>query len=177
MKKLLLLACLFACTGAVLAAESAHLADPASMLPADAARAVEARLDRFEHATGTRVLVRFQAKSPSPEEDKVPGAYMQALAAKLGVAERGVLVVYFADDPDWRAWIGDELTARFAGKPGTAKELTASGAIHAAKEAMLTSAQEQTDASFQNSAEPTPAQRLARHTGALIDVLLERLKP
>ena len=154
-----------------------HLVDLDKMLPTAAAQSVEARLAGFEHTSGIKILVQFHAKPPVADEDKVPGAYMHALAAQLGVDLRGVLVVYFTDDPDWRVWIGDELTSRFAGKPGTVKELTDSGAIHAVKETMLAAAQQQADASFQNSTTPTPAQRLSRHIGALVDSLTGRLKP
>jgi hypothetical protein len=147
------------------------------MLPADAAQSVEARLAGFEAAAGIRMIVQFHAKSPSAEEDKVPGAYMHALATKLGVARRGGLAVYFADNPDWRVWIGDELTARFAGKPGTVQELTDSGAIHNAKEAMLTAAREMAEADFKKSRAPTTAQRLALQTDTLVDALAGRLKP
>jgi hypothetical protein len=165
--------------GALLGAAepAAHLADPERMLPPDAAQSVGTRLTAFEETTGIRMLVQFHAKSPAAEEDKVPGAYMHALAARLGVAESGVLVVYFADDPDWRVWIGDALTARFAGKPGTVKELTDSGAIHDAKEALLASAREKAAAEFKYSPAPIPAQHLALQTGALIDALAGRLKP
>ena len=168
----------FALSPLLLAAEpTLHIDDPDRMLPADTEQSVEAKLAGFEQTAGVRMIVQFHAKSPSAEEDKVPGAYMHALAAKLDVARHGVLVVYFADDPDWRVWIGDELTARFAGKPGTVRELTDSGAIHDAKEAMLTAARGKAEAGFKKSPTPTPAQHLALQTDALIEALFARLRP
>jgi hypothetical protein len=179
--------CLFACATALSATEPAsHFDDPGKLLPSDSAwaRAVDARLDAFERATGIKILVEFHLKSPSAEEDKVPGAYMSALSARLGTLRHGVLVVYFADDPDWRVWVGDELTPAFAGKPGTVKELTASGAIHEVKEAMLAAARAKADAAFaelQKTAPagqpPTPAQHLALQTDALLDALIGKLSP
>ena len=166
-------------------ARAAHLADPGRLLPADGvwAKAAETELTAFEHTTGIRILVEFHLKSPATDEDKVPGAYMSALSRKLGTLQRGVLIVYFADDPDWRVWIGDELTATFVGKPGTVQELTASGAIHDVKEAMLTAARAKADATFaevQKSAPadqpPTPAQHLVLQTDALLDALTGRLR-
>jgi hypothetical protein len=156
----------------------ARVDDPGHLLPSGEAGKIAARLDDFEQRTGIRVLVQFHAKSPLEAEDKVPGAYMSALSGKLGTRQHGLLVVYFADDPDWRVWIGDELASRFAGKPGTVRELTASGAIHAVKEAMLDSAHAQAEAAFatlQKSAPtnspPTPAQHLQLQTEALLEAL------
>ncbi|MDB6113281.1 MAG: hypothetical protein JWQ62_226, partial [Lacunisphaera sp.] len=111
MKRLLLalVACLLIATAT---AQASHLADPGKLLPSDPAwtKSVETKLTAFERTAGIRILVEFHLKSPPAEEDKVPGAYMSALSRKLGTLQHGVLVVYFADDPDWRVWIGDELT-------------------------------------------------------------------
>ena len=168
------------------ATPAGHLDDPAQMLPADPAAApnLEARLAAFEQTSGIRILVQFHAKSPSAEEDKVPGAYMSALSRQLGTLPHGVLVVYFADDPDWRIWIGDDLAAKFAGRPGTVQELTANKAIHDVKEALLTAARTKADAAFaklQKAAPPdrppSAAQNLRLQTDALIDALVARLGP
>ena len=175
----------FSCLPALRAAEAvAHVDDPGQLLPSDppAAGTIEAKLADFERVSGLKVLVQFHRKSPPAEEDKVPGAYMQALAARLGVAIRGVLVVYFADEDDWRVWIGDDLTPVFVGRAGTARELTESGAIHQTKEALLTAARAAGDAAYaawQKAApryrQPTPAQRLRFQTEALLDALIGRL--
>lgn len=185
MNRLLALS-LFASAVVLSAAEPAsHFDDPGRLLPSDPAwtKAVDARLDAFEHATGIKILVRFHAKSPSEEEDKVHGAYMRALSEKLGTLRHGVLAVYFADDPDWRVWIGDELTPVFAGKPGTVQELTDSGGIHDVKMAMLTAAQAKADAAFAALQKAAPAgippagMQLALQTDALLDALMVKLKP
>jgi len=165
---------------------TAHVDDPAHLLPAGlgGVNELETRLADYECCIGIRILVQFHAKSPLADEDKVPGAYMKALADKLGTQQRGVLVVYFADDPDWRIWIGDDLTSHFVGKPGTVQELTDSKAIHDVKEALLASARAKADAAFaalQKSAPanqpPTPAQHLRLQTEALLDALIARLGP
>lgn len=158
--------------------------DPGNLLPSDppVRTALEEKLARFERASGVRILVRLQAKSPSAEEDKVPGAYMRAMAGRLGVATRGVLAVYFADEDDWRVWIGDELTPVFVGRPGTAKAFTESGAMHEAKEAFLKATFAQADAAFaarQKSAPageaPSRARKLGFQADALVDGLIGRL--
>ncbi len=165
---------------------AAHFEDSAKLLPLDPPRAknFNFKLANLERATGLRIVTRLMPKSPSEAEDAQPGAYMRALAAKLGVAQRGVLVAYFADDDSWRVWIGDELTSRFAGKPGTVKELTASGAIHDVKEALLEAARATGDAEYarqQRSSppdkQPPPAQKLKLHTDALLDALIFKLEP
>lgn len=175
MKRILLLLALFSGFVVLRAAELAHIDDPGRLLPAEVAQAVEAKLAAFEHAAGIRVLVRYHAKSPSEEEDKEPGAYMQALAEKLGTRQRGVLAVYFADEPDWRVWIGDELTERFAGRTGTVQELTENKAIHDVKEAMFAEMKAQADARLASATDKSAAHRLALETEALVDGLKQRL--
>ncbi|HZZ20667.1 MAG TPA: hypothetical protein VFE25_14930 [Opitutaceae bacterium] len=101
---------------------------------------LQASLGAIQSNEGIRVLVQFHAKSPPDNEDQHPGDYMRALSAKLGVIQQGILMVHFADDPDWRVWIGDGLTPKFVGKPGNAKEFTENGEMHDAKEAVLTTA-------------------------------------
>lgn len=158
----------------------AHVSDPAGLLAAERLGMIDlgAKLADYENRTGIRILVQFHAKSPSTAEDQVPGAYMRALAEQLGTRQHGVLVVYFADDPDWRIWIGDDLAARFAGKPGTVAELTSSKAIHDVKEALLAAAHTKAEAAFatlQKSSSPTPAHRLLLQANALLDGLMPRL--
>jgi hypothetical protein len=161
-----------------------YLDDPAGLFSPDPAwvRDTEGKLTTFERISGIKILVQFHPVSPAAEEDKVPGLYMRTLAGKLGVERRGVLLVYFADDPDWRVWVGDEQTARFSGKPGTVAELTANGAIHDAKEAMLAAAKAQAAEAFaalQKTAPPdrplSPARHLAMQIDALIEALMGRL--
>ena len=102
-------------------------------VPAGAIDREVSALEAFEKQTGIRIVVQFHAKSPPEADDKVPGAYMSALSTKMGLIDHGILVVYFADDPDWRIWFGNDIAPLFAGKPGkTAKELTSDGSIHEA---------------------------------------------
>ncbi|ATC63123.1 hypothetical protein CMV30_03655 [Nibricoccus aquaticus] len=154
----------------------------ADVVPSDPAwsAALNEKLAAFKASHGITFIVRLHAKSPSAEEDKVPGAYMRTLAAKLGTVQSGVLAVYFADEDDWRLWIGDDLTARFSGKSGTPKELTKSGAIHDAKEALFATATAKRDTIFtalQKAAPadqpPLPARRTQLYADALVDELIK----
>lgn len=107
-----------------------HLDDPAGILRAADAMQLEDKLTDLEKLTGVRAVLRFHEHAPSPEEDNAPGVYMRGLSKKLGLIEDGVLAVYFDDEKEWRVWIGNNLASRFAGREGTAEELTKSGAIH-----------------------------------------------
>jgi len=160
--------------------------DPARLLPTEPPRAkyFNYKLANLERATGLKIVGRLMAKSPPPEEDAKPGVYMHALAQKLGVAQRGILVAYFADEDDWRVWIGDELTSRFVGRPGTVKELTKSGAIHDTKEALLKYAHDRGEADFASQKasappdhQPLPGQRIKLHTDAILDALILKFEP
>ena len=161
----------------------AHVSDPAGLVQTQRLAAVDldAKLLDFERRTGIRMLVEFHAKSPAAAEDQVPGAYMKALSAERGTLQHGVLVVYFADDPDWRIWVSNDLAARFAGKAGTVQELTASQAIHNVKEALFAAAKAKADADFgalkpTPDAPPGPAQHLAFWADALVEKLMARLQ-
>jgi cyclophilin family peptidyl-prolyl cis-trans isomerase len=160
--------------------------DEPGLLPTEPprAKAFNAKLANVERATGLRIMARIRAHSPSKEEDSQPGAFMRAWAQRLGLAERGVLAVYFVDESDWRIWVGDALTPRFVGQPGTAEEFTRSGAMHEAKEALLQAAEKERDETFARQQrtsppdrQPSPAQKVKLHTDAVLDRLIMRLEP
>jgi cyclophilin family peptidyl-prolyl cis-trans isomerase len=165
---------------------AAHFDDFDKLLPVDPPRAknFNFKLANFERATGVKIVARLFAKSPAEAEDKVPGAYMRALAEKLGVARRGVLAAYFADEDDWRLWIGDELTAAFLGRPATAADLGEGAALHQAKEAFFAAAKAQAAAYTAQTRELrgadhpiVPADLVKCSTDALLDALLLRFEP
>ena len=142
---------------------------------------LQANLVEFEDETHIKIFVQYHAKSPPEAEDAHPGDYMRALSTKLGLIKNGILMVHFADDPDWRVWIGDDLTPRFVGKPGTAKDFTESGAMHEAKEALLKSAMKDAADAYAGMHAPAPDPKdphnlywhiyLRLQTSALIDAL------
>jgi cyclophilin family peptidyl-prolyl cis-trans isomerase len=164
---------------------AAYFDDPDALLPTEPPRAklFNFKLANLERATGLRIVARLQKKSPPAAEDAQPGAFMHALATRLGTAQRGALAVYFADEDDWRVWIGDELTARFVGRAGTVKELTESGAIHEVKEAFLKNARDAGDADYARQKKASPdkpessARRLKLQTDAILDGLIVKLEP
>jgi hypothetical protein len=162
---------------------TAHIDDTTQLLPQIPGdlEALEAKLADFEHRSGIKLLVQFHDHSPSPDEDKVPGAYMRSLASREGTLQHGILVVYFAEDSDWRVWIGDELIPRFTGKPGTAKQQTANGAIHDMKEGLLNLAREKSETaitelqkSLPGDEVPSTSDKIRLQLGTMLDVLITR---
>ena len=172
--------------GAAEPGPAAHFDDSEKLLPQDVPRAknFNFKLANFEQTTGLRIVGRMFAKSPTAAEDARPGAYMHALADKLGVARRGALAAYFADEDDWRVWIGDESTAIFLGRPSKPEDLGPEGAFHQAKEAFLAATRAQGDTAFaaqqkaaQPDKQPPPAQHLKLQTDAVLDQLILKLEP
>lgn len=172
--------------GAPEPAATAHFDDPDKVLPTEPPRArnFNFKLANFERATGRKIYARVLAHSPTPAEDAVPGAYMRALAAKLGVARDGVLAVYFANEQDWRVWIGDDLTAHFLGRAATAGDLGEGGALHDAKEELFTAVNAKAAVYTEQArvargpANPlTPADLAKYSVDAMLDLLIFRFEP
>jgi len=165
---------------------AAHFDDPDKLLPAEPPRAkgFNFKLANVERATGVRIVARLFAKGPSAAEDAKPGAFMHALAEKLGTARRGALACYFADQDDWRVWLGDESAATFAGTALSAADFAEGGALHKVKEAFLDRTRAAGDAEFaRQKAAATPehplprGQQLKLQTDAVLDGLIDRLEP
>jgi len=156
--------------------------DPSGMLHPPVPSRLESQLERFEEKSGIRVIMEIHPLSPTEAEDSQPGSYMRALAAKLGVLADGVLIVYFVDEDDWRVWIGNELTPRFVGRPGTAEEFTKNGAMHEAKEAWLADVFAESDRSWTllrqvTDNHPMPSDRLRLQAEALANGIEAKFSP
>jgi cyclophilin family peptidyl-prolyl cis-trans isomerase len=164
---------------------TAHFDDPDKLLPQDVPRAANFnfKLANFERFTGKKIYARVFAKSPSEAEDAQPGAYMTALAKKLGTDRAGVLAVYFADEKDWRIWFGDEVVSTFLRRPATAADLVPDGPLHTAKMAFIEAAIARGDADYaaQQKAAPAdhqpPAQHLKLQVDWIVDGLIDVLEP
>ena len=159
--------------------------DPQHLLPAEPPRAknFNYKLANVERATGVKIRARLFAQSPTAAADAAPGQFMRTLARQLGTEHAGATVAYFADEKDWRVWIGDASTSAFLGRPATAADLGDDGAFHAAKDAFLAAAQtagDQAYAAQKKSAPPAtpppPAQPLKLQTDALLDAIITKLE-
>ena len=139
--------------------------DPQNLLPAEPPRAknFNYKLANVERATGLKIRARLFAQSPPAAADAAPGQFMRALTRQLGTEHAGATVAYFADEKDWRVWIGDTSTTAFLGRPATAADLGDDGAFHAAKDAFLAAAQATGDQAyaaqkkFRPTRDPAPA--------------------
>jgi len=165
---------------------ASHFDDPDHLLPQDVPRAknFNFKLANFERVTGVRIVGRFFAKEPPAEEDKVPGAYMKALAEKVGTAQHGAVAAYFAAEDDWRIWFSEEAAAHFLGHPATPSDLVSEGPLHQVKTAFMDAAVAEGNAAFERQKQssppdkqPPPAQRLKLQTDAMLDGLILKLEP
>jgi len=165
---------------------ASHFDDPDHLLPQDVPRAknFNFKLANFERVTGVRIVGRFFAKEPPAEEDKVPGAYMKALAEKVGTAQHGAVAAYFAAEDDWRIWFSEEAAASFLGHPAAPADLVSEGPLHQVKTAFMDAAVAEGNAAFERQKQssppdkqPPPAQRLKLQTDAMLDGLILKLEP
>ncbi len=165
---------------------TSHFDDPDKLLPSDPPRAknFNYKLANFERTTGLRIAARVFAKSPTAAEDSAPGAFMKALATKLGVTTRGAVAAYFADDNDWRVWLIGDSTTPFFGRVATPAELGDGAAFHDVKEAFMKAAQAEGDSAYANQKKAAPAdkqppagQRIKLQTDAILDGLILKLDP
>ena len=165
---------------------TSHFADPDNLLPAEPPRAktFNAKLANVERTTGLRIAARVFAKSPTAAEDSAPGAFMKALAAKLGVTPRGAVAAYFADDHDWRIWLVGDSTTAFFGRVATPAELGDGAVFHDVKDAFVRAAQAEGDAAYELQKKAAPAdkpppagQRIKLQTDAILDGLIRKLDP
>jgi len=165
---------------------AAFFDDPSALIPTEVPRAknFNYKLANFAHTTGVRIMGRLFAKSPTEAEDTVPGAYMHALAEKLGVAKKGALAAYFADEKDWRIWLSDAAADTFLGHHATAADLAPEGPLHKIKTAFIDAATAEGDAAFARQQQAAPAdkpppaaQHLKLQTDAVLDGLILKLEP
>lgn len=163
---------------------SAHFDDPDVILPTTPPRAAtfNYKLANFERTTGIRIVARLFAQAPPADEDEVAGAYMRALAEKLGVTKRGAVAAYFAAEDEWRVWISDASTTAFFGHQPATADLIEGGSFHDVKEKFLSTVLAEAAAAFatQQAAAPAdkpvpPEQRIKLQADAMLDGLISKL--
>ena len=164
----------------------ANFDDPDQVLPIDPPRALgfQRKLANYERATGMKIYARVLAKFTPETSRQRAGALAGSLAKNMGLPASAVLAVYFVDTAQWGLWIGDDALPKFIGHPGTAKDLTADGALHQAKQDFLTAAQAQADiytADAIKSAAPdkpiTAGQKVKYKVDAVLDSLIVKFEP
>jgi cyclophilin family peptidyl-prolyl cis-trans isomerase len=161
----------------------AHFDDPDHHLPTEPpwAELVNYRLANIERATGIRIVGRIYSKSP-PAADDAPGVVMRKLATELGTIDRGVAFACFADEDDWRVWIGNELTTTFLGRKPSGDDLKEGAAFHHAKEAFLDAVRKEAESDYEKvkaKAKPDkpagPDRKMRAETDAMVNGLIDRM--
>ena len=165
----------------------AHFHDPDGLLPAEPPRAVyfNYQLANFERATGLRIFQRpaaiYQPETPAQR----PGTYTGRLAQRLGFSTSGIVVTWFADTGQWGLWIGEHELPRLMGRAGTMQEWMQGGALHRAKQALITEAGARAEQLMRDNAAQAAAagrpfaepDRIKCRMDAMIEVLFRRFEP
>jgi cyclophilin family peptidyl-prolyl cis-trans isomerase len=158
----------------------AHFDDPDKLLPAewDRAKNFTYKLANFERFTGVKLAARLLATPPVAAEE-LP-AWLAREAARLGVAQRGALAVYFASTDEWRIRIGSASEAGFlrsapAGEAPAGLETSIQSLIAAAKAEATTAINESTTRLLPGESMTDP-RRIKIKADALLDPLIFRLE-
>lgn len=163
-----------------------HFDDPDSLLPRDPprAKAFDAKLANFARATGVRLYARLLPKFTPETPAQRAGNLAGALAQRWQLGSDAVLVVYFADTQQWGLWIGDERLPKFMGRSGTLAEFTRDGALHQAKQALLSTALAEAARTIEAAEKAAsaehpllPGQRIKLQFDAVFDALILRFEP
>jgi cyclophilin family peptidyl-prolyl cis-trans isomerase len=151
--------------------------DPDRLLPAEPprARAFNSKLSSFERVTGRKIFFRLFAKLPQEAEGRKLGSYAKDLAARLGLTQEGILVIYVAERDEWKLWIGETWLPLVMGRPGKVEDFMGNGALHAKKERFLAEAKKRLAAPG-DPVEP-PAQRLKLACDDVLAAIITFLEP
>ncbi len=153
-----------------------HFDDPDNLLSPSPSRAktFDTKLANVERATGVKLYARlFESFTPDTPNQR-PGNYTGSLARQLHLPSDSVLAVYFADLDQWGLWIGDHLLEHFMGRSGTVQEFTRTGALHAAKQSLLTTAKTEAETAIAAAGKTGPVSP-GHKTKLLVDAVLDAL--
>ena len=116
--------------------------DPDKILPTewDRAKNFNFKLVNFERFTGLRLAARVYAKPPAAAEGDKLDAWLGKEAVRLGVAKRGALAIYFANDDKWHIRIGMESANHFLHSGPNGEKAAASASVPAAVDDLLKAA-------------------------------------
>jgi cyclophilin family peptidyl-prolyl cis-trans isomerase len=165
---------------------AANFDDPDQFLPAEPPRALafQRKLANYERATGVKLYARVVAKFAPESPNQRPGNLAGSMARKIGPATDGVFAVYFADLGKWGLWVSDAYLPQFIGHPGTLQELMKDGALHQAKQDLLTNAKVLADRYTAEAAKAAPpdkpltdAQKIKYQVDAVLDSLIFKFEP
>jgi cyclophilin family peptidyl-prolyl cis-trans isomerase len=166
-------------TGLASPGPKAHFDDPDKLLPTDPPRAqnFNYKLANFERATGARVYARVYATFVPGPAAATPAEFTEQLARTLGLADDGVLAVYFSATKTWSLSVGKTRLGWFVGRPAEVT-LRLTKAAQDRETAKFLASAHQRELSY--LALPTPAlttflQFSAQQTKIAVDAVLDEL--
>jgi cyclophilin family peptidyl-prolyl cis-trans isomerase len=151
--------------------------DPDKLLPKN----FNFKLGNVQRATGVKIYARLLARFvPTPDAPN-PDAFAGRLASSLGLDDRSVLAVYFADRDQWVLSVGTAMVGPFTGSPLDPHELVRNGALAGATDAFLRRSRSRASAYLAQSKLvlpnnlQTPAQLIKASVDGVLDELIEKL--
>ncbi len=116
--------------------------DPDKILPTewDRAKQFNYKLVNFQRFTGTKLAARVHAKPPAAAEGDQLDAWLEKEAARLGVAKRGALAIFFANNDAWHIRIGAESAAHFLQSGPNGEKAAPAASVSAAVDDLLKAA-------------------------------------
>lgn len=116
--------------------------DPEKILPTewDRAKHFNYKLVNFERFTGTKLAARVYAQPPAEAAGDKLDAWLARETARLGVAKRGALAIYFAKPDQWHIRIGTDSVAHFLATDALGEKSTPSSSVNEAVRQLLAAA-------------------------------------
>ncbi len=116
--------------------------DPDKILPKewDRAKHFNFKLVNFQRFTGIRLAARVYAKPPAAAEGGPLDVWLAREAARLGVAQRGALAIYFASTDAWHVRIGAESAVHFLQSGPNGEKAPPATSVATAVDDLLTAA-------------------------------------
>lgn len=159
--------------------------DPDKILPAewDRAKNFNYKLVNFGRFTGVKLAARVFAKPPAAAEGDKLDAWLRKEAARLGVATRGALAIYFANADTWHIRIGADSVEHFLKTDANGENSKRAGSVDEVLRALLEAAtgrSAQSIATMQARLTPddpmTDARRIKLKTDSVLDGLIFKLE-
>lgn len=159
--------------------------DPDKILPKewDRAKHFNYKLVNFERFTGLKLAARVLARRPAAAQgDKLDG-YLRQEAGRLGVARRGALAIFVADEDKWHIRIGEKSVSHFLNTDSVGEKSARAASVDAALQKLLEAASERSARSIATMvARLTPddpmtdGRRIKLKTDAVLDGLIFKLE-
>lgn len=159
--------------------------DPDKILPQewDRSKNFNYKLVNFERFTGIKLVARVLARRPAAAQgDRIDG-YLRQEAARLGVARRGALAIYVAEEDKWHIRIGEKSVAHFLQTDAVGEKPARAGSLEEAVQKLLEAASERAAKSIATMiARLTPedpmtdSRRIKLKADAVLDGLIFKLE-